>query len=137
MFWHEGPNRVRRLREGVESRPQGLPGDRPQSHLGHPRRPRLQGGVGSGERGAQAGDDLAGERHQLPRGDEGDRRSEGRGEDGEGRTPLDLQPRHGRVRVQAAHRQDHPEEPPEGLPRGDRRSRQEDILAPFRPQASS
>jgi len=98
-FWHEEPNRVRRLREGVESRPQGLPGDRPEGDLGEPGGPQLKGHLDEGQRGPEARINLPGEHHQLPRGDEEDRRSEGRGEDWEGRPSLGLQPGDERSRV--------------------------------------
>jgi len=89
--------------------------------------------MGPSQRRAQAQHHQPRQHNQLPRIHEGGRRPQGSREDGEGRTPLDLQPSHERGRVQAAHRQPVNREPDEELSRGDKtRSEDTRIIGCFR-----
>jgi len=97
--WDDEANRVQPLRKRAESGPQGLSGARPPSHLGYPRRPRLQSRMGPSQRRTQAQHHQPRKRHQLPRIHEGGRRPQRGREAGEGRLPLDLQTSHERIRV--------------------------------------
>ena len=75
--------------------------------------------MGPSQRRTQAQHHKPRQHNQLPRGHEGGRRPQGRREDGEGRTPLDLQPRHERIRVQGVHCHDVTGKPDTRLSRGD------------------